>query len=64
MMKLPFCIYADFETLNVKISKCTPNPLEANTTDQTRHEVSGFTFHTVSDFYESKTVNYTGPTAF
>ena len=63
MMKLPFCIYADFETLNVKISKCTPNPLEANTTDQTHHEVSGFTFHTVSDFYESKPVHYTGPDA-
>jgi hypothetical protein len=62
-MKLPFCIYADFETHNVKISKCTPNPFEANTTDQTHHEVSGFTFHTVSEFHESKTVNYTGPDA-
>ena len=60
-MKLPFCIYADFETHNVKISKCKPNPKEPNTTDQTHHEVSGFTFHTVSDFYESKTVSYTGP---
>ena len=37
MQKIPFCIYADFETLNTKVESCEPNK---GTEEKTIHEVS------------------------
>ena len=71
MQELPFCIYADFETINKKVED--PNfvieydenldPINSGTELKTNHQVSGFTFHTVSRYFTSNTVTYRNPDA-
>ena len=63
MMKLPFVIYADFETLNVKIDGTQPNHEQAYTEKRTIHEMSVFTYHIVLPYFENKTVTYRGEEA-
>ena len=63
MMKIPFTIFADFETLNVKLQGCEPNPHQSNTHEKTLHEVSGFTFVTISPYFPTKKQTYRGPDA-
>ena len=54
MQKLPFYIHADLETLNVKISNCEQNSDMSSTTKKTHHEVCGFTYLVVSEYFPSK----------
>jgi hypothetical protein len=63
MLKLPFCIYADFETNNIKIQGCEAALDKASTTKKTHHEVTGFTFVTVSPYYKTKRVTFRGKDA-
>ena len=50
MQKLPFCIYADFETINKKIDNIEyiddDDGGNNGTKMKTNHQVSGFTFYT------------------
>ena len=70
MQKVPFCIYADFETINrVVDSKSVLNydenfdPINSGMERKTNHEVSGFTFYTVSSHFAPNRVTYRGPDA-
>ena len=68
MQKVPFCIYADFETLNVKAEDTEDvfeydenwDPLDSGCEIKTNHQESGFTFYNVSDYFENKKVTYRG----
>ena len=60
MMKLPFCIYGDFEVIQ---PKCEPNLKQTNTDKHTKHEASGFTFYTVSPYFPPNIVTYMGADA-
>ena len=55
--KIPFCIYADFETLNT-------NAKDKNVGDnielKTEHVPSGFTFYTASPYFAPRKVTYRG----
>ena len=56
MQKVPFCIYADFETNNKQIKgpvvyDANDSPLNSGMTLKTNHEVSGFCFYTVSSYF-------------
>ena len=57
--KLAFCIYADFECINKPID----DKSNKNTKKITIHEVSGYTFTTISPFYKPKTESYRGSDA-
>ena len=61
-MKIPFDIYADFETINAKLHGCEPNT-NYYTERRTHHEVSGFTFMTVSPFFPMRKETYRGSDA-
>ena len=71
MQKLPFCIYSDFETINaehVKVKSdvvfdANDNPLNSGMTIKTQHQVSGFTFYTVSPYFPPNKMTYRGPDA-
>ena len=63
MQKLPFVIYADFETINKKIEGSEPNPDRAYTEKKTEHCISGFTFYSVSPYFKQKRETYRGPDA-
>ena len=66
MQELPFCIYADFETINKKVEGTNSaidydenlEPVNSGTELKTNHQVSGFTFHTVSPHFPQHTVTY------
>ena len=66
MQEVPYVIYADFETINKKVDgnnfdieyDQNLDPLNSGTEIQTNHQVSGFTFHTVSPYFPAKTVTY------
>ena len=66
MQELPFCIYADFETINKEVEDSnfkieydeSINPVNCGKELKTNHQVSGFTFHTVSPHFPSHTVTY------
>ena len=60
MMKIPFSIYADFETLNTKVDSCEPNK---GTEEKTIHEASGFNYVVISPYYPTKRETYRGPDA-
>ena len=62
MQKLPFTIYADFETLNVKLQGCEPGS-KSYTEKKTQHKVCGFNFVTVSPYFRTKSVTYRGEDA-
>ena len=71
MQKAPFCIYADFETLNVKVEDAEDvfvyddnfDPIDSGMEIRTNHRESGFTFYTVSDYFENNMVTYKGSDA-
>ena len=46
--KAPFIIYADFESLIVKIDGCENNPEKSSTTNVSEHIPSGFSMSTIS----------------
>ena len=54
-LKLLFVIYADFECILTKIEE-----VDWNTTKNNVHEACRFTFTTVSDFFEARTVTLEG----
>ena len=62
MQKLPFTIYADFETINVKITSCEPDR-NSYTVKKTHHEVSGFNYVVVSPYFPTKRETYRGADA-
>ena len=61
-LKCPVSIYADFETFNVKLPGCMPNPATSSSTNKTLHVASGFTFTVISDYFEPRTVTYSKKT--
>jgi hypothetical protein len=71
MQKLPFCIYADFETINKDVEEKNfvidygenGEPLKSGTELKTNHAVTGFTFCTVSPHFPINTVTYRNPDA-
>ena len=71
MQELPFAIYADFETINKKVEGTNFvidydhnwDPVNSGTELNTNHQVSGFTFHTVSPHFPPNTVTYRNPDA-
>ena len=58
--KMPFAIYADFESLVEPISGCQPNPEKCFTNQFQKHKPCGFCYHIKCSFDEklSKTVTY------
>ena len=58
--KMPFVIYADFESLVEPISGCQPNPQKCFTNQFQKHKPCGFCYHIKCSFNEklSKTVTY------
>ena len=69
MQKAPFAIYADFETFNVKVEEPEEDaiimdhnwdPIGSGCEIKTNHEVSGFTFYSVSDYFGTKRVSHQG----
>ena len=57
-LKHPVAIYADFETFNVPVSGCEPNPNMSWTCVKTMHECSGFSFTVISDHFPQRTITY------
>lgn len=64
-LKVPFVIYADFETLNTKISNCIPDPQHSGTTLVMKLEVCGYAYKVVcaDSRYTKPTVIYRGSDA-
>ena len=64
-LRVPFVIYADFETVNVKLHTCMPNPEYSSTTPTAKLEVCGFAYKVVCEDsqYTKSTVVYRGPDA-
>jgi hypothetical protein len=64
-LKVPFVIYADFETINRPIHTCAPNPELSSTTPSTKLEVCSFSYKVVAEDerYTQHTVVYRGPDA-
>ena len=64
MQKLPFCIYADFETINKKVDNIEyiddddDGGETSGTKMKTNHQVSGFTFYTASNYFPTNRVTY------
>ena len=48
-LKVPFVIYADFETINRKLYTCMPNPKLSATTPTTKLDVCGFGYKVVCE---------------
>ena len=67
----PFCIYADFEKIKKEVKgenfvidhDQNWDPVNSGTELKTNHQVSGFTFHTVSPYFPPNTVTYRNPDA-
>ncbi|XP_052767835.1 uncharacterized protein LOC128208317 [Mya arenaria] len=64
-LKVPFVIYADFETINKKLPTCASNPTRSSTTQNTKLEVCSFGYKVVCEDnrYTKPTVVYTGEDA-
>jgi hypothetical protein len=64
-LRVPFVIYADFETLNKKIHSCAPDPSRSSTTHDTLLEPCSFAYKIVciDPQYTTPTVLYRGPDA-
>ena len=58
-MKHPVAIYADFETINVKIEGCKADP----TISKTIHKCSGYSYKVVSPYFPNKVKTYRGEDA-
>ena len=44
-MRVPFIVYADFESFTPQLSTCQPNPDNSNTNQYQKHIPSGFCYH-------------------
>ena len=64
-LKVPFVIYADFETLNRKMASCVPDPSFSHTTPTTKLDVCGFGYKVVctDPKYSKPTLVYRGSDA-
>lgn len=64
-LRVPFVIYADFETFNRKIHSCDPNPENSNTTTKTLLEPCGYGYKVVctDSNYTKPKVIYRGSNA-
>ena len=71
MQKVPFTIYTDFETVNALVENTEDvftydenfDPIDSGMEIRTNHRESGFTFYTVSDYFETNMVTYFGQNA-
>jgi hypothetical protein len=65
MLKVPFTIYADFESLNKKIYRCAPSDDSPYTLKTAQHECSGYSYVVVNSRGEmhKPLVVYRGPNA-
>ena len=64
--KVPFIIYADFESYIKPMHSCDPNPEGSYTRQYQKHEPSSFCYYIKcfdDEVYESKLVSYTGKDA-
>ncbi|XP_028417042.1 uncharacterized protein LOC114541307 [Dendronephthya gigantea] len=64
-LKVPFAIYADFESLTTKINSVKPNPEKSSTEKYQHHQPCGFSYIVVSDHekYSKPPVVYRGEDA-
>ena len=62
-MKHPVAIYADFETINVKIEGCKADPTISNTNKKTIQKCSGYSYKVVSPYFPNKVKTYRGEDA-
>lgn len=64
-LRTPFVIYADFETINIKLQTCQPNPCKSATTSTTKLDVCGFGYKVVceDERYTKPSVIYRGEDA-
>ncbi len=64
-LKVPFAIYADFESLTAKIDSVQPNPEKSFTEKYQHHQPCGFSYIVVSDYekYSKPPVVYRGEDA-
>ena len=62
MLKMPFVIYADFESFTERIKDCDRNPSEPGTSKYQHHTPSGFYYKVVSTVskYTKPAVVYRG----
>ena len=62
MIKSPFVIFADYETLNIKLNSVTLDE-QSFTEQKIIHQVPRFAFYTSSAFHPSNLVSYRGADA-
>ena len=64
-LKVPFAIYADFESLTAKIDSAQPNPEKSSTEKYQHHPPCGFSYIVISDYerYSKPPVVYRGEDA-
>lgn len=64
-MRVPFVIYADFETFARKVDTCVPNPSKSNTNTVINYKTSGFGYQVVcsDQRFTKQPVIYRGPEA-
>ena len=55
-MKVPFIIYADFESLLEKINTCHNNPMKSSTTKINKHAPSGYSLFKHCSFDVTKII--------
>ena len=51
-MRVPFIVYADFESFTPQLSTCQPNPEKSYTNHYQKHIHSGFCYH-INYFYHT-----------
>ena len=64
--KVPFLVYADFESYNKPMQSCEPNPESSYTKQYQKHEPSSFCYYIKcfdDEIYKPKLVSYTGEDA-
>ena len=64
--KVPFIVYADFESYIKPLQSCEPNPKSIYTKQYQKHEPSSFYYYIKcfdDEVYEPKLVSYTGEDA-
>ena len=64
--KVPFLVYADFESFIKPLDTCEPNPQSSYTKQYQKHEPSSFCYYIKcfdNEVYEPKLVSYTGEDA-
>lgn len=58
--RIPFVIYADFETLNCKIQGCENSPTTSSTQMKTEHVPCGFSYQIISEYMRFPVKTYRG----